>query len=805
MFPAQPLPQLGDGLALFDPFSRSFGLIGRKTEMDALERWVHGAGLVSLRVMCGEGGMGKTRLALELCDRLRALGWEAGFLTGDALQAFAEQAGVEAWRWFRPMLIVVDQAAAHGEPLARWLPLLAKAQARAEHPLRVLLLERHANPRRGWWRQVFADEGARGLLAPACPVPLRPLGNAARRAILNASLACLGSSERVPPLEGDDAFFDQPIATLRWAANPLYLMMAAWRARSVDLRHLFVPTRSELVIPLARAELGRLKQLAHSRRLPDEVLCHMAALVTLWGGATPEELEAALPAELVTLRQPDVPVEALLAALQEALPGTGNGRLAPIQPAAVGAGFILGMLARRTYAEAVILRAWQQKGWPVVDRLIQAVMDCGNGDEKPPTRWLVAIAAQLSSDSLRWRLLNRLPPQHDGLDGFALNLARALGAAPSASIGASAMSPDEALHQAARLDQLAWREDQEGRLDAAWAARTAGVALLRGVCDGQRGAACHALALGLAHLGTLAGRRGELDAALAAAQETLALRQALAAAYPTPHAPELAMAWNNLGNAFTDAGETQAARAPLEQALSHFRALEAQSPGVFAAELAMCLNNLALAHGEAADAAQQDKARAMLEEAIALQRPLVRGPTDREAAHLALFISNLANFQAASLSWEMAIGLAEEAVGLRRQLYAHKPELYRSSLAAALSNLSQRYQEAEQLPQALAMAREALSLWSIQFQLTPEATRPALARAEMGLARCLQAQNAFVQALEHYQSALEILLPAARKTPKAYGAWLRQGVEHYLRCCDRAKVPPQDVLVTEALEAAAWP
>jgi Ni2+-binding GTPase involved in maturation of urease and hydrogenase len=44
---------------------------------------------VAVRCVTGEGGSGKTRLAIELCELAEGAGWDAGFVTFDELTRFA--------------------------------------------------------------------------------------------------------------------------------------------------------------------------------------------------------------------------------------------------------------------------------------------------------------------------------------------------------------------------------------------------------------------------------------------------------------------------------------------------------------------------------------------------------------------------------------------------------------------------------------------------------------------------------------------------------------------------------------------
>jgi hypothetical protein len=161
-------------LELLRPTPGLITLVGRRQELSDLRRWLQSGEALSARVLVGPAGVGKTRLAHHLCDEAASLGWNAGFVSHRDLEIIAGVERIGAWKWDRPTLVVVDYAATVTTFLRRLLADLANHDSAI--PLRLLLLERHANPDTGWWEGTFGTGGWRardiqGLLSPAEPVP----------------------------------------------------------------------------------------------------------------------------------------------------------------------------------------------------------------------------------------------------------------------------------------------------------------------------------------------------------------------------------------------------------------------------------------------------------------------------------------------------------------------------------------------------------------------------------------------------------------------------------------------------------
>ncbi len=123
----------------------------REREIDELFEWCEGERPVSVRLYTGPGGMGKTRLSLELCQRLREQGWRTG-LVKSAADATPEEAARSLIAGGGPMFAVVDYAETRRGFL---VPLLRELlDAEEDGPFRLILLSRW---REDWWEQLKAS------------------------------------------------------------------------------------------------------------------------------------------------------------------------------------------------------------------------------------------------------------------------------------------------------------------------------------------------------------------------------------------------------------------------------------------------------------------------------------------------------------------------------------------------------------------------------------------------------------------------------------------------------------------------
>jgi len=130
-----------DGLLRFSPYNERVPFVGRSSELRRLRQFIALESAFSWWVVTGSGGIGKTRLARQLCLDLRSRGWRAGFMPNGLVLGFSI---LVDWRPCEPTLIVVDYALERAAQIRGLMSRLARTW-RSGPPVRMILLEREAD------------------------------------------------------------------------------------------------------------------------------------------------------------------------------------------------------------------------------------------------------------------------------------------------------------------------------------------------------------------------------------------------------------------------------------------------------------------------------------------------------------------------------------------------------------------------------------------------------------------------------------------------------------------------------------
>ncbi|MDQ7908090.1 hypothetical protein RB614_26535 [Phytohabitans sp. ZYX-F-186] len=127
---------------------------GRERALDELLGWLSTGPMTALTALTGSGGMGKTRLSIELCARARNASWRAGFLHPSVQAVSTDQLELLA-TGSRGVLVVVDYAETRRPATAS----LIQAALRAHVRVRLVLLARSAGD---WWLELRHSSGPVG-------------------------------------------------------------------------------------------------------------------------------------------------------------------------------------------------------------------------------------------------------------------------------------------------------------------------------------------------------------------------------------------------------------------------------------------------------------------------------------------------------------------------------------------------------------------------------------------------------------------------------------------------------------------
>ncbi|MDF1733724.1 MAG: tetratricopeptide repeat protein, partial [Minwuia sp.] len=758
---------------------RGTKLVGREAEIAEHKSWLTNGDAISVRVLTGSAGRGKSRFGLELCDLAAKMGWHAGFATAKELSRFRDQKNLSDWGWNRPVLVVVDYAAGLSGELHGWLAELAQndiltdAEAAAARPLRIFLLERTADPAIGWLQAVRGLGGGdrdaiERLFERAEPHVLPPLADMEdRRQVLSSLLETRGSTLSLPE-PGEDDWFDRRLAELSWGGEPLFLMLAASLALREGFAAVLALGRDDLALRIADNELERISNGMAATGAPDRFCHHMAAVATLCGGLGRDQAIALSESEAEathhTLSRGAAPfIESLLD-----LHGDDQGNLLPIEPDMIGEALLLKVWPGRCGPNGALvvsrLAANESRRGAVVRTVIRACQDYAIHGHLEPLAWLDELGTAAAADlPVLLQLLNELPKQTlelreraFSLTETAVDLLRPL--AGTEQIGHVANYATALLRLSGRFYDLGCREE-------ALEAIQESVEIWRALTDSRPDSFCPELAGSLNNLSVCLDGLGRREEALAASEEAVKIRRDLAAAHPDAFCPELAGSLNNLSNRLGGLGRKEEALAASEEAVALYRDLAADRPDAFRPDLAGCLNNLS---GCLVGLGRREKALAASEEAVEICRELAAAEPDAFRPNLAQYLSNLSSRSIIFGRQEETIAAIEESVEIWRGLAAARPDAFRSDLARSLNNLSNNLRMLACPEEALAASEESVVIWRALADTRPEAFHPNLAGSLINLSGCLQDIGHPEKALLAIEESVEIWRDLAAARPDAF-------------------------------------
>jgi hypothetical protein len=189
----------------------------------------------------------------------------------------------------------------------------------------------------------------------------------------------------------------------------------------------------------------------------------------------------------------------------------------------------------------------------------------------------------------------------------------------------------------------------------------------------------------------------------------------------------------------------------LEEKVGHYRRRAAAQPDRYRPELARALHTLGNRYAEAG--AELVKAEAALAEAVEIYRPLEEANRDRYRPELAGCLNDRGVVLAKLNRFPEAESSTSAAVARHRKLMKTNQRRYRPELARALDNLVELRVRAGRHAQALDPANEAVALHRRLAELKPLRYESELARALVNHSVCLSELHRHAEALPIAQEA----------------------------------------------------
>jgi len=701
---------------LLSPYTRSFELRGREALLAQLGAWLEGAG-VSVQVLTGPGGRGKTRMAVELCRQAREKGWLAGFAAGDEMARFRRQNAVGEWNWTKPLLVVVDYAAAKADQIGDWLGDLlhhAAINDSTHPPLRLLLLERQGDRGAAWWRRLVKERNAERLIALDAPLALPPIEDPVLRWAIFAEGYARATKGAAP---ARDERLDGELGRVSAGGEPLFLGMFGLIAARIGLNAAMGLASDEVALRMADEELRRIRKVWSAGTKLDcgdaDLPGLLAALATLGEGWSAKEAKAAIRAECAELGLEAHAPEPLRAALHAALPGEA-GRTAPAVP-----NILRGSLGSRAFAAlgdkglGAIGRARASNTAAVTRSVIRACQDFVIRGQRAPLEWLGAVRANIEDLEGLAALVNAMP------------------------------------HQTLELRELA--TEITGTL----------VSVLRGLVKVGLQDFEDILAANLNNYSNRLSAVGREQDALSAISEAVGLREKHARAGTPEHMAALAGALSNQANRMSTMGQIKQAIPIFDRSANLFCRLNTQYPEKYNFDLALVFRSKSDC---LAKLAEHNQALAAIEKSISYQLNGSNVHTERQISEIAYNKKALSRRLSAVGKRKEAVAAAEDSVLFLSQLATMSPDTYLEGLASSLHDLSVALYQAGYRNEALAISKKSVASLRQMAHGRPKIFRGQLALALNNLSVVFTNLGYRSEAISPIQESVDILRSISERT-----------------------------------------
>lgn len=813
---------------------------GRSEIVAGLDAWADDpARDVAMRLLHAEGGVGKTRLAIEWIRRRRGRHDAAGFLARNPDERWLERlCGLGP-----PVIAVLDYAESRAD-LVTVLQRVAAyaASSGSRRRVRVLLLARNDGD---WWKAMLQQQPAILALQDREPMKLSPLASTpGEREAMFAEAARVFAAIRHrppvtrPPVALEDARFQRV----------LYVHMAALVA--TELAHAEGSGGSGAQDPSTNATLdaGSLMNeiLAHEERfwireagdragtaIAVPLARQLVAAATLRGGLRTRDEARAMCVRLE--ERPRTPDDDALIALLHDIYDQGSAYLPGLEPDLVGEGMVLrvasppdgvGEPAGDRWIERVVIAGDEARAVTAAFTVLGRASATNRDAVRPwianvlgtelaaravlALRAAEAVGRRTTSSALGDLLAETL--ERAGTLAIAIELAREDIPYATVSLGrvaewqsrirlAHAPGADDEQARDVRAELLlehGMRLSDVGQREEAVVPTQEAVALYRGLAARDPVGFRARFAYSLDRLGVRSHEIGQTAPALAALREAVELRRAEATQNPEGFQRDLAYTLTDLSVVLSAAGQRDAALVAAEEAVEQFRALAQRDPEGFQSEAATSLVSLGIRLREVGQIA---RSLTVIREAVELHRPLAARNPDVFEPHLAMSLTNLSVLLGELGDPEAALAASREAVELYRPLAARNADAFVPHLALALLNLGAKLTELSHHDLALAARGEAVSLYRALAVETPDAFEPLLAGALSGLSHAQGERGDREAALVSAREAVDMYRALVARSPDAFQPHLAECLTNLVKAQHEAgQLEPALANARETLE-----
>jgi tetratricopeptide (TPR) repeat protein len=291
---------------------------------------------------------------------------------------------------------------------------------------------------------------------------------------------------------------------------------------------------------------------------------------------------------------------------------------------------------------------------------------------------------------------------------------------------------------------------------------------------------------------------GEHGLALASFKEALGIYRRLAAIDPGTYRKDMSDSLQSISIALSDLGQHEQALANAEEAVEVFRQLSEKNLGsAYLADLASCLSLLSI---YLSNVGRWDEALAPAEEAVGIYRSLADADADTYLPDLAYSLEGLGTRMLELARPDAAEELTSEAVALYRRLVNKDPDASLPGLSASLHNLGNELSDLGRIDEALACSQETVDIDRRLAAANPGAYMQELATSLINLSADLGSMGMYEEAITAAQESLSIRRRLAAGTPTAYlpnVASSACNLAIWLSCANRrddALVPAEEAL-----------